>query len=48
MRLYIVPSAELWEVAWEEVQVSGSTLREKNVLAFLPSPDVLDIRLIQW
>lgn len=41
VRLYIVPIADLWEVPWEMVTIGGSSLKSRNVMAFLPSPDFL-------
>jgi CHAT domain-containing protein/tetratricopeptide (TPR) repeat protein/Tol biopolymer transport system component len=40
-RLYVVPDGELWDAPWEQVVVDGEALATRNILAFLPSPDMM-------
>jgi CHAT domain-containing protein/Tol biopolymer transport system component len=40
-RLYVAPSAELYDLAWELLRVDGVALGQRNQLAFIPSPDQL-------
>jgi CHAT domain-containing protein len=40
-RLYVAPSAELYDLPWELLRVFGEALGQRNQLAFIPSPDQL-------
>lgn len=40
-RLYLTPSAELYDLSWEDIQIRGQRLGDYYQLVFLPSPDNL-------
>ena len=40
-RLYVVPSAELFEVPWEKVTAGGETLGSRFHISYVPSPEML-------